>query len=300
MIKWFVFCFVCVLLLPLTAIQAQNEIVDVQSVEAAFWPDYDRPAVLVLITGTLPPDTPLPATVSLPLPAEAELNAVARISSDNVMIDDIEHDTLDGRLTLTTPDPRFRVEYYQPYVTDANEHTFTFTWTADNITVAQFSAVVQQPAAATSLVTEPAAVATAPGADGLTYHTLSPQTVPAGQPISLRISYTMSSPTLTTALLNRTDVTETAPSPTTTSRNWPLLLAVVGGTLVVAALGWQLATRPAGRKRPRPKARGRSAPVVAQSRKNRPTAARFCHECGEPALQADRFCRHCGTRLKGR
>ncbi|HEX6387566.1 MAG TPA: hypothetical protein VF177_23100, partial [Anaerolineae bacterium] len=97
---------------------AQSETTAIESLAVEFWPDYDRPAVLVLLTGTLPADTPLPATVTLPLPQEADLNAVARISDDNVMIDDIEYTTGADQLTFTTPDRRFRIEYYLPYTAD--------------------------------------------------------------------------------------------------------------------------------------------------------------------------------------
>ncbi|MCI0397141.1 MAG: hypothetical protein L0322_19675, partial [Chloroflexi bacterium] len=150
------------------------------------WPDYDRPAVLVLLTGTLPADTPLPATVTLPFPAEATLNAVARITGDNNMVDDVSYDTTNGQLTLTTPDLRFRVEYYLPYTEEAGQRTFTFAW-QDGPAVAELAASVQQPAAASELATTPAAESVTVGQDTLRYHNLPIVSLPAGAPYTLEV-----------------------------------------------------------------------------------------------------------------
>jgi hypothetical protein len=98
-------------LLPIAAARGQGPVTTLESLAIFIWPDYDRPSVLVLLTGTLAGDEPLPAVVTFPLPEDAQLNAVARIDSQERMIDDISYSTDAGKLTLTTPDPRFQVEY---------------------------------------------------------------------------------------------------------------------------------------------------------------------------------------------
>lgn len=273
---------------PLVAL-AQNRAVAIESLAIELWPDYDRPAVLVLLTGTLPADTLLPAVVTLPLPAAAELNAVARISSDNVMSDDIEFTSNSGQLTFTTPDRRFRVEYYLPYDADGNQRTFTYTWQA-SIPVAQVEATVQEPAATSSIIIEPPPVTTSSGFNGLTYHTLPVQSVPAGQPYTVRVNYTLASPQLSIEQSPAAAIVEgaEAASPAATI-NWPIVAAAVGGVLLVIALTWQIASSSRAETRMR-----KPRPV----RPEKQTWARFCHECGQRVQPGDRFCRQCGTAVK--
>ncbi|MBW1994611.1 MAG: hypothetical protein JRI77_09195, partial [Deltaproteobacteria bacterium] len=80
------------LLAPLTG-NPQTDVSNVSTIDSLLvelWPDYDKASVLVLLTGALPPDTRLPASVTLPLPKTAQLNAIARIDAgDGMMKDDI-------------------------------------------------------------------------------------------------------------------------------------------------------------------------------------------------------------------
>ncbi|UCH21286.1 MAG: hypothetical protein JSU83_22770 [Deltaproteobacteria bacterium] len=89
--------------------QSQDKLTAIDSLVIDLWPDYDRNATLVLLTGALPAGTMLPATVTLPFPEKAQLHAVARIdSSDGVMKDDILFSLSPDKLTFTTPDLSFR------------------------------------------------------------------------------------------------------------------------------------------------------------------------------------------------
>ncbi len=177
-------------LLPLAAARGQGPVTALESLAILLWPDYDRPSVLVLLTGTLGTDAPLPAVVTVPLPLDAQLNAVARIDAQNRMIDDIPYSADAGKLTLTTPEPRFHVEYYLPYRIEAGEHIFRFTWLAD-LSVERLETTVQRPASAPSLVTEPMAGTIMEGNDGLTYYRLPAKAVPSGQAFSLQVRYPM-------------------------------------------------------------------------------------------------------------
>lgn len=60
------------LILPATG-HTQGKVTTIDSLTIEFWPDYDRASVLVLLTGALPADTTLPATVTLPIPETAHL-----------------------------------------------------------------------------------------------------------------------------------------------------------------------------------------------------------------------------------
>jgi hypothetical protein len=120
------------ILIPIAPGFAQNPVSVIDALDIEIWPDYDKPSVLVLLTGTLPGDTRLPASVTLPLPEAARLNAVARIDrKDGNMKDDILSSTdPSGRLTFITPDLRFRVEYYLPYTVNKTQRSFDYTWLA--------------------------------------------------------------------------------------------------------------------------------------------------------------------------
>ncbi|HUM70173.1 MAG TPA: hypothetical protein PLK31_15180, partial [Chloroflexota bacterium] len=173
---------------------AQLPTTTIENLAVDLWSDYDRTAVLVLLTGTLPATTLLPTTVTIPLPPGAELHAVARITSDNVMTDDVQYTTTEDSVTFVTPDTRFRLEYYMPYTTEGAQHTFEFSWLAD-VAVTEIDVVVQQPAGATNLSTQPTATSISTNSrDGLTYHVLPITAVPAGQLYTVQVDYTMNQP----------------------------------------------------------------------------------------------------------
>lgn len=285
--------------LPLLA-QSESPIIETLNVD--LWPDYDKEAVLVLLTGTLSEDTSLPATVTLPLPETAEFNVVARIDpSDGLMKDDIEFTTGSGKVTFTTPAPRFRVEYYFPYAATDGERTFIFSWLAE-VTVNQLQVNVQQPLAATSLLTNPTSENVITGEDGFTYYVLPSQNIPEGQPFSVQVDYRMTQsqlsvesggPSIADARTTGfSPESSTAATPTIVSElDWPIVVAAVAGiVLIVAAVTWQIAsTRATARPRkPRPV---RAAKSTAQ--------AQYCHICGQPLQAGDKFCRECGTATKG-
>jgi len=280
-----------------TSAQAQEEAERLAWLTVELWPDYDRPAMLILMTGAVPDTASLPAAVTVPVPEEATINAVARITDDNALIDDIEFVTAEGSVTLTTPDRRFRVEYYAPYDISGGQRSYTFNWVAD-LAVEEMAVAVQEPEEATSLEVEPAAVEVVPGFEDLNYHNLPPETVPAGVSYTVAVAY------------------QTEGGGTLQGVNWPVLLAAAGGLLVLLALAWQLwghrlprggrrlrkprPTRSTGARRERdrkernPKGRAASGQKDTKSR-----PAKFCHQCGEEVQAGDRFCRNCGTQLKG-
>lgn len=299
------FLLLLLLFFPATFVQAQTA-VTLQSLEVELWPDYDKEAVLVLLTGTLSPNTPLPATLTFPLPDGADFNVVARITADDVMTDQgVSPQVTANQVTFTMPDNRFRVEYYQPYTATDNQRDFTFSWQSD-IAVEQISVRIQQPVAATDLTTIPAAASVSEGQDGLTYHVLPNQAVAAGDTYTMELNYTMSTPQLTVTFKTPDSETTELPfldaTPVEESGfNWPLLLVALGVLILVATAVWYLLNRQSSssRRPARPKPnRPKPAPKATTVQTTTPGKANFCHQCGEPLLAEDKFCRSCGTAVK--
>ena len=272
--------------------------------EVTFWPDFDKPQVLVLMTGTLPSDTEFPTAVTIPLPADAELNAVARVTNEG-MFDDIEYTNENGLLTITAPESKFLVEYYQPYEIIGNDHSFTFTWPASDLSIDQIIPRIQQPAAANTLSTSPPAIDISPGQFGLTYHEITSQPIAAGEDFSLTFRYPQVEQ-LTVAIMDETEPGNAADTsaevgtgvfPLSTTENsipsWVWVLGVIGLVLVVAAVTWYLATRNQSTRPNKKPARAKPA-----STQKKAAGKKFCHNCGQALAVNDRFCPNCGTKQK--
>jgi hypothetical protein len=291
--KYYLLLFLLAMILSTTG-HTQDKVTAIDALVVDLWPDYDRTSVLVLLTGTLSTDTKLPATVILPLPETAQLNAVARIdSSDGIMKDDIFSSPTPDGIRFTTPDLRFRVEYYLPYAVNNNRRTFNFAWLAD-LSVNRFQLRVQQPISASSLATEPATIDVLRGEDGFTYYAFPVQAVSAGQPLLVRVDYTMTSAQLSAASLAPPSTGAQKPGLPSTSKtgagiNWPIVAIVAGGVIIVIIFVWQIATR-----------RGASNRSVTQdARAQKQPQAEFCRNCGNQTDIDDRFCSKCGAALGG-
>ena len=272
---------------------SQNRASLIRELDIDIWPDYDRPSVLVLLTGQLPENTKLPASVTLPLPESARLNAVARIDAkDGRMKDDIVSSTdPPGMVTFITPDYRFRVEYYFPYAVNNNQHAIDYTWLAP-VGVNVFRIRVQQPASAQAFKIDPATATIMRGDDGFTYHIFPTQVVDAWQPVSLRVEYHMAAPQLSK---------KSAPSPMTAAQsadqapkpessfgvNLALIAMAVGGLVLFGVLIWQVASRRA--------LSGNYHSVDPPTPKR--SAVKYCSQCGQPVDDSDSFCRECGHKL---
>lgn len=284
-------------------VRAQTQLNTLNALLVEIWPDYDRRAVLVLYTVTLPAEQPLPVALTLPLPPDATLNAVARFTADGSnLIDDVAY-TVDeeaGTLTLTAAAPRLRIEYYAPYEADGLSRRFTWRWQSP-LDVELLNVSVQQPVAAESLTLDPPAANVAVNADGLQYHNSQPSFAPAGQLIALTLQYTLTADRLTageadSAPLTGTMVREPLPA-------GPLVAIGIGSTGLLAIglfLLWQWRAARVRPVKPRPQRPAvRRAPADASGvRSPSNDANRFCPHCGQPVGTDDRFCRACGKDLR--
>ena len=278
------------MLFPLSAGAAQAPVTEIDSLQASFWPDFDQPSVLVLLTGELPAATALPAEVSIPIPANAELNAVAQVEDAGMV--SVDYEQAGGEIAFVVTQPRFRVEYYAPYELNGSTRSYDFVWQSSSA-VAEMVTEIQKPANANNLVVEPQAVDISTNQfDGLVYHRSGATSVPAGVPYRLNFSYSMSGNGLTVDPQGA--VSEMAGTSTTLgegSNNWLLIGGVLALTGLAVAGTWMIATRRGGSKSKRP-------PKPSPKATTKAKVSVYCHVCGTPAEAGDQFCRQCGTKLK--
>jgi hypothetical protein len=305
--------------------------------EIQLWPEYDRPATLVIFDGWLPTATSLPTTLNVRLPAAAaEPHAVAVRTTAGDLLDatyttaPAEDDII---VTFTTDQLSFRIEYYDPAVSiTGNVRALALDWTSA-YAIDAVSVRVQEPVGASGLSGSPALLALGAGADGLNYYQRDFGALPAGGQVALSLNYTKATSTLSADALGPS-VPNTASSTTAAPANNTNLLVLLGGAAVglgLLALGAFIYLRgrplPAGRVgRPAAAKRAaRSQPATARRRHagerrgapagslasgnrtpsgapaaNRaaPARKREAGPVAPPAPNGQAFCTRCGHRLQ--
>ena len=174
---------------------AQTE-VEIERLEVSLWPEHDRSSVLVICKVKLSPETPLPATVSLPIPARVgEPHAVAMRSEGGELLRvDHTRQVVDewAMITMATDTLEVRLEYYDRLTFEDRNRSYTFIWPG-GIDLGTFFYEVQQPLGASDLrVTPPGE--TSVGEDGLTYVGKDLGTQLASSTVEINLSYTKSTP----------------------------------------------------------------------------------------------------------
>ncbi len=331
--RWHLFLAVIAVLAGTTLaapVRAQQA-VSLASLQISIWPEYDRPASLVILDGVVASGVALPAPLTVRMPAAAITpSAVATTGANGSLLQATYTTAADGEdiiIKFTTTSAAFRVEYYDPgLVVSGDTRSFAFRWKSD-FAVAQASVRVQEPVGASSLTGQPALTPAGTGEFGLSYDTLNLGALPAGGIVSEDIRYTKSGSTLSVAAV----APPTAPAqPAVVAGGTPRWLpgVLAAGALGLAAAGggafwytrWGAKRQPAARRSARPAGRGRTGPGrlnqtgaqppaarqlvsgAAPGVTNRPAAttlkdapARFCTQCGQRHQPGDRFCRQCGT-----
>ena len=288
--KGFVVIFVVLLLLVPTLVLAQNS-VKFAEVGIELWPEYDSPKMLVMYSFVLTEDSPLPAQIKIPIPANAELNAVAKLSGEKMLNLPYEPLVQDGEariLTLVADElTLYRVEYYEPLEKDGETRNFSLIWESEYDAEALFVEFLEPPDMS-NLVSTP--VFSDSGTEnGMTIHALSTGEVKAGERFGLEFSYDKSSDDLTVSSMpvEVNSVPKSDKSFFSVSDSLPMMLVGIGVALIVGGLLYFFLTgrgdNSSPKKRMRHKARGGTV---------------YCHECGSRASGNDKFCRSCGVKLR--
>jgi len=290
--KRFALLFLLVILLIPTAVSAQ-ESVTIKKLNIQFWPEYDRPEMLVMYTFELADETPLPTQVAIQIPANAELNAVAKIADGKMLTLPYETPERDKdwvTITLLIDEATgYRVEYYEPLTRDAEKRSFSFLWKND-LAVESLFVEFQQPLNSKNLTSEPLLLKTTQ--DGVIYHTLLVGEVPANEPFRLTLSYEKENDFLTVSSMPVEVGGEPRGSKSTSlSDALPSILIGVGVLLILGGLFYFYSagrSEKPSRKKHRPRSKKSSATGHSI----------YCHECGTRAKSGDRFCRSCGAKLR--
>src|SRR3990172_1251327 len=127
------------LCLPVASVRAQS-VVTLSELQIAFWPEYDRPAMLIIYRGTLSPDTSLPASLKFDIPARYGPPLAVAFTGSNGQLLNLDYTTSASGDTITiafdAPTPSFQFEYYDTTL------DLTYTKSTDVLTASAQGPVV--------------------------------------------------------------------------------------------------------------------------------------------------------------
>ena len=279
-------------------IRAQEKVASLERLEVALWPEYDRPAMLVIYRFELSADSPLPAQVSLLIPASiGQPNAVAWQDDDQALYDAVYTVEAAGEWTTVLVEMRDsrsgQMEYYADLAIQGDLRTFQFEWPG-GVEINAVSYEVQQPVTALDLTISPAPDSQAPGPFGLNYSIADLGPRDAGSRWAIDMSYRKADSILTVEALQPLGEPNTAASSETAPPNLlPWLLGALGLAMVAGGAIYFSCSRSAPAPEPRRRRSAAAEPEIEAS-------AIFCHNCGTRAGASDVYCRQCGTKLRGR
>jgi len=276
-----------------------------KTLRIALWPEFDDPRLLVIIDGEL---SQTGQSVRIPLPAQAEVNAVASTSSDGNLVN-AEFETTAGAdgatvISFKPAQTGFRVEYYVPLVTKGDQRISDFNLPSGFVDAAQVDIEALLPPSATNFSSVPAMQSSSTSDNGGQVFVRALGAAAAGAAIEQNLTYDNTTGAMgvpegaraTQAPAAATPVAAPAPAATGGSSSRTLLIVLLG-ILAVALVGiglfglWRTRQRPAEPAVVAPPRKPESSKPVGT------TAAgndRFCRQCGTEFRRDDRFCRECG------
>jgi hypothetical protein len=275
--------------------------------EIAFWPEHDRPEVLVIYRIFLAEDTELPTQVSLPIPAEVgEPNATAwQDAVGDLYVAEYQREVTGNwaTISLETESRVAVIEFYQEIEFDGPQRSFSFSWPG-GFSAELLTYEILEPVDASEFVIEPQADSSAPGASGRNIYRADLGTLFPTSEFTIEFSYVKSSDRLSVDA-----VSTPAPIPTTSpvmptggtpdiAELLPWIVGGVGGLLLlVAGVLFIRYRNEQVRAKPSRKPQKRRRPSDEQSGKVEASPV-FCHNCGTKASASDFYCRRCGTQLR--
>jgi len=260
-------------------------------------PEYDQPRVLVVLRGELPADTPLPAQVSLRLPADATVTYACSLKPPN---DDriCEQPTSapDGDYQAVTYDlttPVMYVEYYYGTFAGAGKRSTDFSfWPPYPSKSLQLA--IPAPSDATDFNVSPAATRTA-NEQGAKHYIYDFENVPSDKPINVQLTYARPTDKPWAPPAQQEAATTAAgPNDDGGVPSDAILFLALAAALTVALVGYNTVGR---------RIRFNMGLVGSPRHEDAdgglsPTAPTYCSHCGVPVRQGAAFCFDCGRPFR--
>jgi hypothetical protein len=267
------------------------------SLNIEVWPEYDRPAALVILRGELAEGVKLPAAVTLRVPAASGgAAAVAYSATAGGNLLNLQHEGASAgefiALKFETPQRFFHIEFYQPIATTDPARSVRYVWPGD-LAADRVTVVVQEPTSASAISVEPNLDGVSTGQDGLRYRIAELGKLEAGKPLPIVVRYTKDDLRPSAQILKPNAGSQAiaaappkstaapAPPPPTASGGLPDWVLPLAGFAFLSVLGvviilWQW--------------RRHTSPSAAP-------AGRTCAKCGAEQAPGNRFCPSCGAKV---
>lgn len=295
-------------ILGVGTVAAQNAPLGLDRWAVEVWPEYDQPAVLTILNGTVAGSASLPVEVRIPVPSGIEINAVAFPGEDGRLISIPWNavPTADGQeIVFTLEQPDFVVEYYADVISPPPSRSFDLNLAAP-YAVQQASVTLRLPARASDLQTTPAMQPEGTDALGNPLYTMQTGPLAAGEAVPLSVSYTKTdaNPTIANAVVG--DDVANVPAASSSGIDWlPLLGGLVVALLIVAGVAywlWRRSQASGGSRQARRRVAREKGDAPARSaspaKSQKPAQNLFCPQCGTKYEATDQFCRSCGAERR--
>jgi hypothetical protein len=279
-----------------TVARAQT-VVHFSAVQVDIWPEYDRASVLVIDHLTLAGGTLLPASLTLKIPAQAEIWAVATVESNGSLVNASYSRQLQGDwtvLSIVADSLQVQVEYYDPLSKTGNDRQIAYEWAGDGAVDAFTLDFLPPPGAANLLLVPPILTSSSDGT--LTIYRSTAFSLNDGQTFIQTADYQKSTDALTVSgmpVQAAQPVTESTLGRLMQSGVITTFIEVLVGLMAAGLLVW-LSVWLVRRGR----ARVQLARTAAGEPAKEAETAVYCSQCGKRAQAGDVFCRSCGTRLR--
>ena len=196
------------LALIFTSYAQMQEVKNLKNLTIELMPEFDSEGILVIYKGTLAPDTPLPAAVTLHLPSRININAVAYRDKTTMKLLLAKHvtESKDDKtlLTLTAAADNFWIEFYTPadYIfRDGDIRDFSFSWN-EALSVEELVWHIQKPINADDFNVTPDGGEMIQGDYGIPTYQVVQNNLPAMEVSNIRVTYKKPDNTFTYSVIN--------------------------------------------------------------------------------------------------
>jgi hypothetical protein len=299
--KWLLLLPLLIILFITGSVNAQGQVI-INELQVRLWPEYDRSNLLVIYDFVVAPGTTLPTKITLRIPPDAEVIAVANLVAGQLTNVPYDGPTLNGdwkEVTISiASNTSYHLEYYTGIQKTGSNRHFDYIWPGD-YPVNTLVVETQEPVMTTSFSSNPALTNAETSSDGFSLHSGTFGSVKAGEQWVIGVDYTRSSEELSATGQGVQPGGDLWVQPNASSMSvtqfltlyLPYVLAGVAILLIVVGVTWYFLS---GRDTSKHHGRKRhiTQPVTI------PGGQTYCHQCGKRSQPGDKFCRACGIRLR--